>query len=119
MGIFFPPDPNMPRIFLDASVIISGIASRTGGSHALLVLAEIGLIRPVICQYIFQEVERNIQAKLPKAIPNFDLLKANIPGKLCQMLPMPKSCLGSPLFAPKMLLFWQPQSKPNLSGLSH
>ncbi len=78
MGIFFPPDPNMPRVFLDASVIISGVASRSGGSHALLVLAEIGLIRAVICPYVFEEAARNIQAKLPKAIPIFELLKANI-----------------------------------------
>lgn len=78
MGIFFPPDPNMPRVFFDASVIVSGAASKTGASHALLVLAEIGLLRPVICPYVMNEAERNIQNKLPRGLERFQQLKTSI-----------------------------------------
>lgn len=48
-------DTNAPRIFLDSSVIISGSASRKGASHAVLVLCEIGLLRPVVCPYVTDE----------------------------------------------------------------
>lgn len=34
MGNSFPPEPKVPRLFLDSSVIIAGLASRTGASHA-------------------------------------------------------------------------------------
>lgn len=67
-------DPRMPRIFLDASVILSGLMSDRGASHALLILAEIGLIRPVVCEYIFTEVERNVANKVPKFLPTFHRL---------------------------------------------
>lgn len=59
MGNSFPPEPKTPRLFLDSSVIIAGLASRTGASHAILALAELGLIRLVGCPYILTEVERN------------------------------------------------------------
>lgn len=78
MGIFFPHDPNMPRVFLDASVIVSRAASRTGASHALLVLAEIGLLRAVACPYVLEEAERNIQNKLPRGMERFHQLKTSI-----------------------------------------
>jgi predicted nucleic acid-binding protein len=57
------------KVFLDASVIIAGSASRSGASRAVLNLAEIGLIQAVISEQVLTEVERNIQEKLPQALP--------------------------------------------------
>ena len=71
-------DPNAPRVFLDSSVVISGSASRKGAAHALLVLCEIGLFRPVVCPYVIDEVERNLHKKLPESLARFKELEANI-----------------------------------------
>lgn len=46
MVTFFPSDPQLPRVFLDASVIIAGVGSKTGASNAILGLCEIGFLRP-------------------------------------------------------------------------
>lgn len=78
MGIFFPPDPNMPRVFFDTSVILSGAISRVGTSHALLVLAEIGLVTAVVCPYVLEEVQRNIEHKLPGGADRFQQMKTSI-----------------------------------------
>ena len=59
------------RVFFDADVLIAGSASRTGASHLLLRLAEVGLIDSVTCAQAVREVERNLAAKLPAAVPAF------------------------------------------------
>ncbi len=64
-----PPEP--PHLFFDASVIIAGAASVHGASRALLVLAEVGLIRAVVSPFALAEVERNLRWKLPAAVPYF------------------------------------------------
>lgn len=64
-------------VCLDADVIIAGLFSTTGASHAVLVLAEIGLLRTVVPEAVASEVRRNLNDKLPGALPAFDsLLKA-------------------------------------------
>jgi len=78
MGNSFPPEPKTPRLFLDSSVIIAGLASRTGASHAILALAELGLIRPVACPYILTEVERNLAKKVPEFLPAYRRLMVNL-----------------------------------------
>jgi predicted nucleic acid-binding protein len=78
MGNSFPPEPKIPRLFLDSSVIIAGLASRTGASHAILALAELGLIRPVGCPYILTEVERNLAKKVPEFLPAYRRLMVNL-----------------------------------------
>ena len=64
-----PLDPTAPRIFLDSSVLISGIMSQRGASYALLLLAELGLIRVIVCPYIRKETERNLALKVPEILP--------------------------------------------------
>jgi predicted nucleic acid-binding protein len=78
MGNSFPPEPKIPRLFLDSSVIIAGLASRTGASHAILSLAELGLIRLVGCPYILTEVERNLAEKVPEFLPAYRRLMVNL-----------------------------------------
>jgi predicted nucleic acid-binding protein len=67
--------PPPPRIFFDASVLFAAAVSATGASRALVILAELGLLRPVVCPQIFDEVERNLQAKAPAALPHFQRLR--------------------------------------------
>ena len=62
------------RIFLDSSVIISGLASVKGGSHKVLALAEVGIIAPCISAEVENEVLRNVAKKLPNAVVYFERL---------------------------------------------
>ncbi len=66
-----PPtlSPTAPRLFLDASVIIAGLASESGASHVILTLVEAGLFTAVVCPCVLQEVERNLAKKLPDLLP--------------------------------------------------
>lgn len=68
----------MPRVFADASVLVAGAGSRTGASRAVLVMAEIGLYRLVVCRQVLDECERNLRKKLPAALPVFTQLMAAI-----------------------------------------
>lgn len=65
-----------PAVFLDSSVILAAAISTTGASHAIIVLAEIGFIRPLVSSQVLEEVERNLKAKTPRALPYFDQLAA-------------------------------------------
>lgn len=73
-----PPIITIPRIFLDTSVIYAGLGSRTGASHAVLVMAEIGMLQAIACPYILDEVERNLTAKAPDALPRYHETMRNI-----------------------------------------
>jgi predicted nucleic acid-binding protein len=83
--VILPPlDPTAPRIFLDSSVLISGIMSQRGASYALLLLAELGLIRVIVCPYIRKETERNLALKVPEILPLYHQLTARINWELVQ-----------------------------------
>ena len=59
----------MRKIFLDSSVVIAACGSRNGASHAVIVMAEIGLFKAVISEQVVIECDRNINKKLPAALP--------------------------------------------------
>jgi predicted nucleic acid-binding protein len=59
-------------VCIDADVLIAGLLSRTGASHAILVLGELGLVRLVLPEAAVAEVRRNLAAKLPEAAPLFE-----------------------------------------------
>lgn len=61
-------------VFFDADVLIAGSASTSGANHLLLQLSELGLVDGVSSNKVRQEVERNLEKKLPMAIPAFRLL---------------------------------------------
>lgn len=61
-----------PLVCADADVLIAGLFSTKGASHALLVLAEIGLVRVAVPSAAVDEVRRNVAAKLPAALPHFE-----------------------------------------------
>ena len=59
------------RVFVDANVLIAGADSRSGASHAVLLLGEVGLYQLVVSRQVVVEAERNIRKKLPRALANF------------------------------------------------
>lgn len=68
-----PSSPNKPLVFVDANVLFAGAASPTehGASLLILRLAEITLIEAVTSEQVITEAERNLKAKVPKALPAF------------------------------------------------
>ena len=76
----------MKLIFADSSILIAGSASSTGASRVVLTMAEIGLFKLLISEQVLEECKRNLNKKLPKAIPIFD----NIINKInIKILPNP------------------------------
>jgi hypothetical protein len=69
-------DPNKPRVFLDADVLFAGAAapSQHGASLVVLRMAEITLIQAITSKQVVGEAERNLAAKMPRALPIFQLL---------------------------------------------
>ncbi|MDP2977024.1 MAG: PIN domain-containing protein [Anaerolineales bacterium] len=67
---------NKPRVFIDADVLFAGAASPNEHSASLVILrmAEITLIEAIASQQVITEAERNLQEKMPAALPAFQLL---------------------------------------------
>jgi len=65
--------PKKTRVFLDSNVLLSGLFSDTGAPRLILDILSIDLpvLKAVTGAYNFAEVEKNLQAKLPAAIPIF------------------------------------------------
>jgi len=53
------------RAFLDASALIAGLLSPTGGAHEALRLFEIGVVELIVSRQVLVEADRNLTAKLP------------------------------------------------------
>ena len=70
--------PASPRVFVDADVLFAGSAAPSvhSASLVLLRLAEIKLIEAITSQQVIVEAERNLQVKLPAALPVFRLIVA-------------------------------------------
>ena len=61
----------MTNVFLDASVIIAGLYSQSGGSALILKLAKTGKITGLTSRTVIQEVHRNIMDKMPQNISGY------------------------------------------------
>jgi predicted nucleic acid-binding protein len=61
-----------PVVCLDADVLIAGLLSTSGASHALLVLGEVGLLAIVVPRAAVAETTKNLRALLPEALPAFE-----------------------------------------------
>lgn len=68
-----------PRVFLDTSALLAGLASPTGASNAILALAEAGLLTLVVSEQVLVEAQRNLQEKLRKALPEYRRFLATRP----------------------------------------
>ncbi|NUM44685.1 MAG: PIN domain-containing protein [Anaerolineales bacterium] len=74
--MMLPPSPNKPRVFFDANALIVGAVSPSEHSASLVLLrmAEITLIEGLTSQQVITECERNLLAKIPRALPSFQVL---------------------------------------------
>lgn len=68
------------RVFLDASVLVAGSGSLSGGSGAILRLLEFNVanLQGVVSQQVLTEAERNIKKKLPRGLKRYREIIANI-----------------------------------------
>jgi predicted nucleic acid-binding protein len=87
-------------VCLDADVLIAGLLSRTGASHAILVLGEIGLLHLVLPEAAVTETRRNLVAKLPDAVPLFEEFLRAVPVTIHQPTPRDRE-RARPLADPK------------------
>ncbi len=60
-----------PKVFLDTSALIAGVASSKGAAREVLRLAEIGLIEAIVSRQVVVEADRNITVKLPECLDDF------------------------------------------------
>ena len=74
-------------VCVDADVLIAGLLSRTGASHAVLVLGELGLLRLVLPEAAVVEVRRNLAAKLHEAAPLFEEFLRAVPVQIHRPTP--------------------------------
>ena len=70
------------KVFLDISVIMAGLASKSGGSHKVLLLAELGIIIPYTSEKVVTEVIRNVEKKLPGCLDLFYRFFRELPFQL-------------------------------------
>jgi len=78
------------RVFLDSNIFISGLFSEKGAPRLILDILSLGLppLVAVTGAYNIVEIERNLQAKLPEALPVFQsILSAINP----DIVPLPSS----------------------------
>lgn len=66
--------PVLPRVFFDSSVLIAGSFSATGASYILLQLSALTLFDGRISPDVREEAARNVEKKLPAALPQLLLL---------------------------------------------
>lgn len=66
-------------VCVDADVLIAGLLSRRGASHAILVLGEMGLLTLVLPEAVVEEVRRNLSEKLAEASPLFEEFLRSVP----------------------------------------
>ncbi len=59
------------RVFLDSSVLISGVISQTGASSAILDLGEAGEIIIILSKGVLVETDRVFERKFPHLIEEF------------------------------------------------
>lgn len=66
----------IPRLFVDADVLFAGAAASSihGASLMILRMAEITLIEALVSDQVITEAKRNLSAKIPDALPAFELL---------------------------------------------
>lgn len=66
------------RVFLDSSVLISGILSQTGASSAILDLGEAGEIIIVLSKGVLVETDRVFEKKFPGLVGEFRAFIKNL-----------------------------------------
>jgi len=83
-----------PRVLVDADVLLAASASPSehGASLVILRMAEITLIDAYAPRQVLIEVQRNLEAKLPQALPAMQMIAS----RCLTVLPDPKASELSP-----------------------
>lgn len=89
-----PEKTELVSVCLDADVLIAGLLSRTGASHAVLVLGEVGLLHLVLPEAAVAEVRRNLSTKLPEAVPLFEEFLRAVPVTIYRPTPQDRERAG-------------------------
>jgi predicted nucleic acid-binding protein len=66
------PKQSATQVFFDSDTVIAGSASTQGASIILMQLSELGLIQGFTSQKVIDECRKNLQIKLPDALPQFE-----------------------------------------------
>ena len=74
--------PERWRVFLDTSVLIAGLASRTGASAAIRDLGEAEQLRIVLSRQVLVEADRVLLRKFPQLIEPYRLFIKNVSPEL-------------------------------------
>ncbi len=75
----------MKRVFLDATCWVAAAGSESGGSSAIIKLAQAFLLALVVSRAVLQEAERNIQNKMgASALQRFYLLLNTTEIEVCE-----------------------------------
>ncbi len=75
-----------PRVYIDSDVLLAAALSTRGASHIIVKLSELTLVEGVISEAVQMEVERNLRAKLPAALPAY---RALVQSAKLQVVPWP------------------------------
>lgn len=75
-----------PKVYIDSDVLLAAALSTRGASHIIVKLSELTLIEGVISEAVQMEVERNLRAKLPAALPAY---RALVQSAQLQVVPWP------------------------------
>jgi len=60
------------KVFFNSDALIAGSASTHGAAFLLLQLSELGLIQGFTSHTVIEECRKNLQKKLPDALPKFE-----------------------------------------------
>jgi predicted nucleic acid-binding protein len=63
---------SITKVFFDSDALIAGSASRQGAAFILLQLSELGLIQGFTSIKVIDECRKNLNIKLPDAVPTFE-----------------------------------------------
>jgi len=73
MGLF-PQPAQIPKVLIDADVLVASAFSTTGASHLILRLGELSILECLAPVQVKTEAERNLHYKMPDALPVFRAL---------------------------------------------
>jgi uncharacterized protein len=74
--------PKTTRVFIDSSVLIAAAISATGAARELILRGLRGEVQLVISSLVLEETERNLRAKVPAAIPAFEIFQQALAASL-------------------------------------
>jgi len=79
-----PPIEPASKLFIDSSVLIAAAISPRGSARDLIIAGLSGGLTLVLSALIFEETERNLAKKYPRALPMLEILRTAWEGTLVE-----------------------------------